>query len=511
MNLNTKGPHCEHLRIGLVYPSKYPGDKTIHFGLGHLASYLLERNADWTITILDTAMATRNEREAFLNRDYDMVGITVAAATYDEAIQVTRAVKTRHPEVPIVFGGSHVTLMMGEIMREPLIDYAVYGEGELTCEDLLKALQNCRKKPDSDSLSRIDGLIFRHGRDVRVNRPRKFIEDLDALPLPARHLYPVKRYPRQHDIVLSRGCLYACAFCATSRIWLKRWRGRSAGLVMEEVDSLIERHGNRPIRFQDACFNPTLDRLNEICDAFLKRKKRVLWSVRGFRADTVNAALAEKMRRAGCYHVAVGVESANPKVLSLMGKSETIEQITAGINCLRQAGIDVLGQFTIGNMGDTLQTVKESVAYAKRSNLSNAVFGTVLPFPNTAIWDHIINRGTFLVEPDCVNFAKMEMSERVLFETPEFKKEDRREAIRLVQEAGLLAVQRRGRSLNSWIQVFLYRLLPSGLASATYRLLRQARRACQRNASRRAEVADVRSETERGNKALLTTTRPGPS
>jgi radical SAM superfamily enzyme YgiQ (UPF0313 family) len=470
------------MRIALVYPGKQEDTKQMPLGIGYLASYILSKNDDVEVKALDTGIATEKETRAFYSGDYDVVGISVTSRGYHEAVQLARTFKENHKHTLVVFGGPHVSLMMQEIMQEQLIDVAVYGEAELTFDAFLKALKETGQQLDSEALSKINGLIYRSNGKTVVTPRREFIKALDTLPFPAFHLFPMERYPGKYPMITSRGCPFACVFCAASHIWQKRWRARSPEDVIEEVEYLTKHFKARPIDFHDAIFNTSLKRVNRICDLFINKKIKIPWGVRGFRADIIDFDTAKKMSEAGCTHVAIGIESANPEMLIGIGKKETIEQIDKGIDILRANGIDVLGQFMIGNPGETLETVKESITYAKGANLTQVVFGTAVPFPNTGLWSYVHEHGRFLVEADCTRFE--EISPRVIFETSEFSKKDRLEAIRLASKAGFLPRGsekiRLGHKLLSigsdiWFK-YIYKHLPRSISYVVYTILRRVKR-----------------------------------
>jgi radical SAM superfamily enzyme YgiQ (UPF0313 family) len=448
-------------------------------GLGYLASFILSKNKDIQIKVIDTGVSTQKKTEELLRQPYDAAGITVTSRTYREAVEIAKAFRQGHPAAPIIFGGPHVSIMMQEIMNEPVIDLAVYGEGELTFNELLGLLRDPKLRFNIEALSKIDGLIFRTPEKIIVNKAREFIKNLDTLPFPAFGLFPMDKYTGKLPMITSRGCPFACVFCASSEIWKRKWRARSPENIIEEVQYLIKQFGATPIDFHDDGFNMNLKRVNAICDAFIAKKVKVPWGIRGFRADMVNTATAKKMRRAGCSHVAIGIESANPEMLTRMGKKESIEQIAAGIKTLRSAGIDVIGQFMIGNPGETIDTVKQSIKFAGTSGLTKAIFGTAVPFPKTGLWKYVEENGRFLVEPDCTTFEEIEP--RIIFETPEFTAKQKLLAIKMVQQAGMMDDEKKKKSFsrklfNKVIFRYLFKLLPSQISFQLYFFLRGLRR-----------------------------------
>ena len=466
------------MKIALVYPSKHSDEQQMPLGIGYLASFVLSRNKDVEVRALDTGISTQKELSDFLRQPHDAVGITVTSRTYPEAIELAKKFSQNSANVPIIFGGPHISIVMQKIMEDPVVELAIYGEGEFTFNELLGLLREPGVRFKPEALSKVNGLIFRNGNNVVVNPPRAMIEELDALPFPAFHLFPMKRYTGKLPMITSRGCPFSCVYCASSKIWGRKWRARSPQNVIAEVKYMLRQFGTIPIDFHDAAFNMNLERVNGICDQFITNGITVPWGVRGFRADIINPEIAKKMRKAGCSHVAIGIESANPQMLIRMGKRETIEQITGGIKTLRSAGIDVIGQFMIGNPGETLETVKESIEFARNSGLTKAAFGTAVPFPGTGLWEYVEQCGKFLVEPDCTRFE--EMYPRIIFETPGFNAEQRLQAIKMAENAGLMDSGERKSSLTRKLfekLVFrcLFKFMPAKLSVRIYFLLRKLR------------------------------------
>jgi hypothetical protein len=185
--------------------------------------------------------------------------------------------------------------------------------------------------------------------------------------------------------------------------------------------------------FNDDSFNIDLDRVAKICDYLIQKKTGIIWTT-SVRVDRITEVVAQKMRLAGCYNVSIGIESANNEVLKLMFKSNTIEKITEGIQILRHAGIDVMGQFMIGNPGDTLSSIKESIDYAKASSLNGVEFYTALPYKDTQLWDYVVTHGRMLTDKPVWEYHKL--NPRIVFETTEFPYEDRVKAVELAIQNG---------------------------------------------------------------------------
>jgi anaerobic magnesium-protoporphyrin IX monomethyl ester cyclase len=413
------------MKIGFIFPNKDRRYKTIHLGLAYLAAYARQEHDDLEFTVLDTRVATRRETDRFFATSFDLIGITVFSPVYYEVIKIFDRIR-KTCNTPVCLGGPYVTTIREGIFRDTPAEYAIYGEGEVTFSELIHHLKGNR------SLAGIQGLMYRNGSgSVAVNPPREKIRDLDTLPLPAYDIFPMDRYPL-HRMVTSRGCPFACAWCNSSSLWDQTLRSISPENIVKEIEFLVSTYGKKIFVFGDNSFNADLKRVDALCDMLLEKKIDILWSV-SLRADIMTPELAHKMKMAGCYNVSIGIESANNEILRKMGKGTTIEKISEGIRMLKEAGIEIMSQYVIGSPDETLDTVKESIAFARQSGCDYSNFYMVLPFKGTRQWDYVKEHGRLYTE-EIHHFHSI--NPRVVFETPEFSHKDRLEAIRLVRKEG---------------------------------------------------------------------------
>ncbi len=425
------------MKIGLIFPNKDRRYKTVHLGLAHIASYARQYHSDLEFQLLDTRVATKHETRSFFATSFDLIGITVFSPVYYEVIKIYNRIRQNNPETRICLGGPYVTTIMEDIFIKTPADFAIYGEGEISFSELIGAIKS------NSSYSNIKGLMYRNASgEYIVNELRDQIRNLDDLPLPAYDLYKMKRYPL-HRLITSRGCPYSCSWCNSSSIWQAKWRRRSAASLINEIEFLIKNYGKKTFAFNDNSFNIDTSHVEEFCDMLIKRNIKILWST-PVRLEKVTPTIAAKMKTAGCFNVSVGIESANNAILAKMDKKVTIEELTKGIEILKDAGIDILGQFVIGSPGDTLATISESVAYAKNSKLDYVNFYTVLPFKGTPQWQYVLNKGNLYSD---VIHSYHSINPRIVFDTPEFSYNDRLKAIRMVKKAGYYS----NKDKKSWL------------------------------------------------------------
>ena len=414
------------MKIGLIFPNKDRRYKTVHLGLAYLAAYAREHHDDLSFQVLDTRVATSKETKKFFGSSFDLIGITVFSPVYYEVIDIFHKIKKSDKKVPVCLGGPYVTTIKEEVFEKIPAEFAVVGEGEITFTELISHIKGKKNLKDIEGLMYMD----QEGKIV-INPQRTHIKDLNQLPFPAYDIFPMERYPL-HRMVTSRGCPYACSWCNSSSIWKHTYRSRNGGNMISEIELLINNYGKKIFVFGDNSFNAELKRVEEFCDLLISKKLKILWSV-SLRADIMTQKTAFKMKEAGCYNVSIGIESASNKILNHINKSTTIEKITEGIKMMKNAGIEVLSQFVIGSPYETLETVKQSVEYAKTSGCDYTNFYTVLPFKGTPQWEYVLNHGVFYTK-EIHDFHTL--NPRIVFETPEFPYKDRLEAIRLVKKNG---------------------------------------------------------------------------
>ena len=395
-------------------------------GLAYIAA-ILERSGH-EVSYVDATLMGPAATEQFLQQECDIYGLSATSFTARDAATMARRIKEYHRNAVVVLGGPHVSIAETSVLDCDCIDYAVMGEGELVMEELVGVLNEDRMV-STERLSQIKGLLFRDG-ERRVCNPRGArIDNLDELPFPAYHLFPMERYG-MYPVLTSRGCPFGCSFCAIKAIWGTQWKFRSPENIVEEIRRGLEdfNWAGKPFNIIDDSFNVIPERVMAFCDALQANGLKVPWFASGFRADRVSYKLALRMRESGCMGVSIGIESANDEVLQNMGKKETIADCIAGCAALKRAGLPVQAQFMIGNPGDTLTTFKESLDFARKHRFAQATFYLALPYPKTELWDYVVRNGKFLQE-DYTNFHHF--SNEPVFETPEFSAEERRMAYRL--------------------------------------------------------------------------------
>jgi len=365
-------------------------------GLAYIASMLRQSHE---VKIVDSNILNytiRDVERELRSFNPDVVGITSVTPSIYEAYKVAETAKKVREDCKVVLGGPHATFMPRQTMEEcKYIDIIVKGEGEETTRELIENIEK------GAPLSEVKGITFREKNEIIDTEPRLFIKNIDNIPFPSRDLLPIHLYKfngvKYTTMLTSRGCPFKCSFCSSSRLFGGYWRGRSPENVLEEMKTVYEEYGIRNIEFIDDTFTLNQERAEKICDEIIKQGWDISWGASS-RADTLSRRLAEKMKKAGCWIIYLGIESGSQKILDAIGKRITLEQVKKAVKILKDAGIQVLGSFIIGFLQDTKETIKETIKFAKSLSLDYAQFSILTPYPGTPIFDYAKKHGMLLTE-----------------------------------------------------------------------------------------------------------------
>ena len=325
----------------------------------------------------------------------EIIGVTSVTMNYPIASKILQACKEIDRNIITVIGGPHVSFWAEEALGEaPWIDIVVRGEGEYTMLEIARG----------KNLSEIDGTAFRGIGGPVLTKPRQWIENLDELPFPARHLFPISRYrtlSTDCGLISSRGCPFNCIFCLGPKMVGKKGRFRNPKLIVDEIEELLE-YGFQTINVADDLFTINRKHLYAFCDEVMARKLKFKWTANS-RVDTVNPELLGRMKEAGCCFICYGVESGNQKILETARKNITREKIREAARLTKDAGIKSLASFILGLPGETKESLKESVNFAKELGTYHA-FHLLAPFPGTEVRERRKEYGLSVLTDDWLRY-----------------------------------------------------------------------------------------------------------
>lgn len=389
MNVLLINPPAENL-VKTFAPESLTEEMGMYppMGLLYIAAAARKEHGDrFRFEVLDTQMERMGYsqiREALAAKNPDVVGISCMTFLLIDALKVARIVRETHPRARIVFGGAHPTIYPEEMASQPEIDFVVVGEGEQAFGDLLAALAEGR---DPEGIS---GVGFKKNGEVIINPRGSFIQDLDALPYPARDLIPSEKYYNvlgesrvvMTSLLTTRGCPFKCIFCTNKDG--KVCRMRSPENVVREIEECYAR-GITDFDIIDDTFTINIKRAKAIARLIIDKGLKITMDLRA-RVDTVDQEVLDLLAQAGCTRIRFGVESGNPRILKNLLKGITLEQIRAAYRMAKKAGIFTFAYFMLGSPGETEKEVWESLKLAKEINPDFAQFLITTPFPASDLY-----------------------------------------------------------------------------------------------------------------------------
>jgi radical SAM superfamily enzyme YgiQ (UPF0313 family) len=376
-------------------------------GLAYLAAVLLNKEYDVEIYSQDVHHYPDEHLTDYLNKNhFDIVGVGVIGGYYQyrKLLKISDAVNNSRQRPFYIIGGNAVSPEPEYFLRKTKADVIIMGEAEVTIIELLEAVAG------SNSLSIIKGIAFWEGSNVVINEERDLIKDIDTIPFPAFHLFPVSfyrlirmPYVKRTDFVLpvisGRGCPFKCTFCYRMD---KGFRPRSNEAVIEEIKLLQKDYDISYICFADELLMSSPERTVSLCKDFIKSKLNIHWYCFG-RLNYAKPEILKLMKRAGCVCISYGIEAMDDDVLRNMKKGLTVKQIISGIESTIESGISPGFNMLFGNIGDSKETLNKAVKFLMKHD-DGAELRTikpVTPYPGSPLYYTAIERG--LIE-DCEDF-----------------------------------------------------------------------------------------------------------
>ncbi|MFC1667385.1 glycosyltransferase [Candidatus Omnitrophota bacterium] len=296
----------------------------------------------------------------------DILGFRAETYHFHDALEWIRYLKD-NLGIPVLAGGVNLSLYPKETLSHPEIDYGIAGECIDNLPRLLSALEY------GDTMTNIPELVYKKDGLVIANPSSETVVNFDNYPFPARHLLPNEAYysfisqlKNFTIMVTSTGCPFRCSFCAIHPN--TKYRTRSPKNVVDEIELCYKEFNVREIDFFDATFFIDKPRMSEIFNEIKKRRLNIEWSCRT-RVDVVDKNILRQAAGAGCRQIYYGIESVESDVLELIKKDVKLDQVKEAIKCSKKYGIRTMGFFMVGNPGDTKNSIRKTMGFAKSLGL----------------------------------------------------------------------------------------------------------------------------------------------
>ncbi|MDO9541565.1 MAG: radical SAM protein [Kiritimatiellia bacterium] len=411
-----------HLRVLLINPAfslstviKAHGGHLIPLNLCYLAAYARKVVSGIEVRILDADALGYSLDETVteaIKFSPDLIGVTSNTCSFDCAVHLIQFLKRRMPDVRIVLGGSHSSALPERSLRESSADYVVAGEGEMTFSELIQAVKNNR-----DDFGQIKGLAYLdENGNYHQNPSRDLIADLDILPFPARDLVdntlytpaPTKRVGMGPNTMIctSRGCTHNCGFCAAHAVWTRKIRMRSPASIIAEIKECVEKYGITSINISDEFFTANRDRVHRICRLMISENCVIPW-VCSARAERLDEETLKIMKEAGCREISFGIESGNPEILKRIDKKLDLNEALRVIRATQRAGIKTHASYILGYMGENVETMKDTICFAKQLNTDVAAFFIASPLPGSRFYNEVSEKGYLRPDASWENYSPL--------------------------------------------------------------------------------------------------------
>lgn len=368
--------------------------KVAPLGLCSISGYL-KMFTDHEIVLIDQNVDDIYKKVKLVNPD--VVCVSSTTANFNEAKRFINFCKINIPDIHIILGGVHISLMPNDLPRNVI---GVIGEGERTVMKLLKSISHYT----------VDGTCYKMNKCIQITSPRQPIKDIDQIPIPDRSILNQEYYFSQSQIIpfhsgisghmlTSRGCPYNCAFCSTKAFWGNP-RMFSVDRVIDEINDLIDNYHVEIIHIFDDLFLLNKNRFFEIVDRIetegINQKVKFMCLIR---SDQLNDEIMLALKRMNVVCVGIGMESGSDRILQYLKQSTvSVKDNQHAIDLCKKHEIACMGSFMVCNLSETILEMKQTVDFIKAQR--NNPFFVPLPFvatplPGTMLWSdskHIIDR-----------------------------------------------------------------------------------------------------------------------
>jgi len=374
------------------------GAVTEPLGLAYIAGMLEKQKIH--VAILDAQAEKLSIMQVIdymrTTNEYTIVGITLLTPMHGVVKRLCDSIKQSFPQILIVLGGPHCTALKEQVLKEiGSADVVCIGEGEIT----MTAIAGTVNKND---LQDIEGICYREIDTIVTNKQRPFINDLDSIPPPARHLLPMQKYHLTASrvsggsycptIIVARGCPFSCTYC--SRIFGKSLRLHSISRILSEIQDLISNYRINQLNIEADTLTANKKFLSDLCHGLIESgiSKKIKWTCES-RVDTVDEQSLRLMKEAGCWQISYGVETGSQRLLDKINKGTTLAQIEEVFRLTKECGITIRGFFMLGLPDETKEESYATIEFAKKLDPLWAQFTLTTPYPGTKMFADLSEKG----------------------------------------------------------------------------------------------------------------------
>jgi len=391
-------------KVLLVKPFGVADEIIPPISLGLLATQIRKQYEVKVLDALKEGLDAPTVAKLAVSERFTVVGFQAWTKDIHEIKATCARIKESAPDVVTIVGGIHPTMVPERTLTffGNVLDYAYQGEAETGFKALLDAINAGDLSPVT--LGAIPGLVWREGGRIRRNE-NCFLSDLDSVGFPAWDLMPPASYPEAPHgafyrnfpiapIIITRGCPFSCTYCSAKAASGAKLRSRSLDNVLDELTILQRDFDVREIHIEDDNFTLNNRFVEQFCEGLRTRGLKFSWSFpNGIRLDTVNRPLLQLMKKAGCYALNFGVESGSQRILDMIRKGLTLEQIRKQLTLAHEEGFYIGGFFIVGFPTETKEEIEQTIKFACSLPLDRIGVSYFQPFPGTPIFHELVEKG----------------------------------------------------------------------------------------------------------------------
>jgi radical SAM superfamily enzyme YgiQ (UPF0313 family) len=319
----------------------------------------------------------------------DVFGISSNFTPYHgEALELAKIIKELDSRKIVVMGGAHVSCDPDGVLKSPLVDYVILGEGEIRFPLLLEQIEKGRTR----KIKEMDGIGYRVDGEIMINPLQSFIQDLDSLPYPARELLDLDRYrirkKRSTMIVTSRGCPHGCAYCSTHLIMGTSFRTRSPEDILQEMMECWNRYGIQIFDIEDDNFTFDKERAKKLMTLVIEtfgEQVLELTAMNGVSFASLDEELLRLMKRAGFKTINLSFVSTDFSIKESMKRPGLAIDFKDIVDKAEQVNLNMIAYAILGMPGQTIEEMVDTLIYlmGKRVLIGPSVY---YPTPGTDLF-----------------------------------------------------------------------------------------------------------------------------
>lgn len=353
------------------------------------------------------------ETASLIPQDTDVIGISIMfSGNWIQNRTLIDYLGEEFPQATIIAGGEHITscpdFCIGNTKH---LHACIVGEGEDTVVELMQALQN------QISLSEVQGISYRTADHKVITTPRRTrIRELNAIPRPAWHLFPLTQY-QSNSIILgvdrgtislpllaTRGCPYTCTFCSSPQMWGTKYSMRTIEDVADEIEDFYHRYGARNFDFYDLTAIIRKQWIIDFCKEILTRNLDITWQIpAGTRSEAIDDEVAYWLRKSGCVNITYAPESGSPETLQHIKKKVNLDDMLRSINHSYKEGMNIKINFIIGFPHERHSHIWESIRFlirASKAGVHDMAPSIFSPYPGSELFKKLQEEGRINIEDD---------------------------------------------------------------------------------------------------------------